>query len=174
MKKVIVLAGFMALSACGGGNESAPARETTTAPEVEETTTMEEAEADAEEMETIVINVTTTGETMMEMAFEPKQIKVPAGASVRVVLDNVAETHGMIHNFVLIARGSSEEIYPLAIEAGPDNQYVPEHPSIFAATPMANPGEVVEVEFTAPPAGIYQFICTYPGHASMKGIFVSE
>lgn len=173
MKKVIVLAGFMALTACGGGNESAPASESTTTQEVEETT-MEETATDLEDMETIVINVTTTGESMMEMAFEPKQIKVPAGAPVRVVLDNVAKTHGMVHNFVLIARGSSEEIYPLAIEAGPENQYVPDHPSIFAATSMANPGDIVEVEFTAPPAGIYQFICTYPGHASMKGIFVSE
>jgi uncharacterized cupredoxin-like copper-binding protein len=171
MKKLLVLAGFIVFTACGGGaNEETTTNES--APEVEETT--EVADDNAGDDEVIVINLTTTGETMTDMAFEPKQVKVPAGSTVRVVLDNVAEAHAMIHNFVLIDRGSSEEIYPLAIEAGPNKNYVPDHSGIYAATPMANPGEKVEIEFTAPSAGIYQYICTYPGHASMKGIFVSE
>ncbi|MCH8547004.1 MAG: hypothetical protein LAT54_09750 [Cryomorphaceae bacterium] len=175
MKKAFLFSGLIIfLAACGGGSQ--PETSTTESTESSESTeVVDDAPETVEEDGGMVeIQLTTVGETMADMEFSPKQVRVGAGSIVRVVLDNVAEAAAMVHNFVLVERGSAEEIYPLAIEAGPDNNYVPEHDAIIAFTPMANPGETVEVEFEAPAAGIYQFICTYPGHASMKGIFVVE
>lgn len=175
MKKAFLFSGLIIfLAACGGGSQ--PETSTTESTESSESTEVvdDAPETVEEDGGMVIIQLTTVGETMADMEFSPKQVRVGAGSIVRVVLDNVAEAAAMVHNFVLVERGSAEEIYPLAIEAGPDNNYVPEHDAIIAFTPMANPGETVEVEFEAPAAGIYQFICTYPGHASMKGIFVVE
>ena len=175
MKKVLMFASMLAFVACGGGEQpTATEAESTESPatEVVEDDAVEDEDEDAGVVE---IQLKTIGETMADMEFSPKQVKVPAGSSVVVILDNEAEAGAMIHNFVLIKRGSADEVYPLAIEAGPDNDYVPaDNDNVIAYTPMANPGETVKVEFDAPEAGIYQFICTYPGHASMKGIFVVE
>ena len=175
MKKVLLFSTMVAFIAACGGGEQPESTTTETTESIESTEPVDEASETAEEEGGVVeIQLTTVGETMADMEFSPKQVRVGAGSTVRVVLDNVAEAAAMVHNFVLVERGSADEIYPLAIEAGPDNNYVPEHDAIIAYTPMANPGEVVEVEFEAPAAGIYQFICTYPGHAAMKGIFVVE
>ncbi len=173
MKKVLMFASMLAFVACGGGEQP-----TATEPESTEYPATEVVEEDAVEDEdagVVEIQLRTVGETMADMEFSPKQIKVAAGSSVVVILENEAEAAAMIHNFVLVNRGTADEVYPLAIEAGPDNNYVPtDNENIIAYTPMANPGESVKVEFDAPEPGIYQFICTYPGHASMKGIFVVE
>ena len=47
---------------------------------------------------------------------------------------------------------------------------------IIAASALAGGGETVTVEFTAPAAGKYQFICTFPAHfqAGMVGQLIVE
>jgi uncharacterized cupredoxin-like copper-binding protein len=174
MKKIIILAGLFFTAACGGSETSAD--EPHDAVPVPKESIQEEAGKDMAVNDDgfFEIQLRTIGETMADMEYEPKQIKVPSGSNIRIVLQNEAETEAMIHNFVLIERGKSEEIYPLAQEAGPDANYVPVHASIYAASPLAQPGKTVEVEFETPAAGIYQFICTYPGHSAMKGIFIVE
>jgi plastocyanin len=40
---------------------------------------------------------------------------------------------------------------------------------------MAEPGKTVTFEFTAPEAGTYTYICTYPGHwMKMQGTLIVE
>jgi azurin len=43
---------------------------------------------------------------------------------------------------------------------------------VIAATKMLGPGETDTVSFTAPAAGTYDYICTFPGHAmaGMRGV----
>ena len=46
---------------------------------------------------------------------------------------------------------------------------------VVASTPLAGPGETVEITFKVPAAaGTYPFMCTFPGHftAGMKGNLV--
>jgi len=54
--------------------------------------------------------------------------------------------------------------------------YLPQDQSaIIVHTAMLGGGESDTIEFTAPPAGTYPFICTFPGHyAIMRGKLVSE
>jgi len=42
---------------------------------------------------------------------------------------------------------------------------------VIASTKMLGPGETATVTFTAPAPGVYDYICTFPGHAlaGMRG-----
>ncbi len=111
---------------------------------------------------------------MSDMKFDQETLRVPEGAIVHLTLVNKSKAAGMLHNFVLVEFGKTANVALLAINAK-DQDYVPKHAAIIAASPMARPGETVEVEFQAPPKGNYQFICSYPGHAmSMRGLFIVE
>lgn len=164
------------MASCGGGEADAN-KATEKSAEEKEMNMDEKAPADSEnvemEVKEISLEVKTTGELMTDMAFEPKRLEVPAGASVTLKLVNTAKSEAMIHNFVLINAGTQEEVATQGLAAGPDKSYIPENANVLAATSMAKPGETVEVVFTAPSKpGTYQYICTYPGHTAMKGIFL--
>ena len=62
----------------------------------------------------------------------------------------------------------------VAADAGPVNNWVPVNDSrVIGSTVLIGPGESGQATFTAPPAGIYQFVCTFPGHNfTMFGDFV--
>ncbi len=89
-------------------------------------------------------------------------------------MDNIATLEAMQHNIVILAPGADvNEVGVAAMQAGPDNDYVPEGDErILFYTAMAKPGEQTVVEFTAPEEpGEYTYICTFPGHYSlMQGI----
>ncbi len=162
------------MASCGSGdadaNKTQEKSTDQTETKMEETTPVKTETMEAKE---VSLEVKTTGELMTDMAFEPKRLEVPAGAKVKVTLMNTAKSEAMIHNFVLINAGTQEEVATQALEAGPDKDYIPENSNVLAATSMAKPGETVVVEFTAPTkAGTYQYICTYPGHTAMKGVFL--
>jgi len=175
MKRIFIatLTSLMLVS-CGGGGEAAP-KETST--EEQPATQDEKVEQQVTETAPKEVSVTlnTIGETMTEMAYDPKQLSVPAGATVKLTLVNKASSEAMIHNAVFILAGAQSEITEAGLEAGKEKGYVPVSEKIIAATDLAQPGETVELEFTAPEAaGTYQYICTYPGHTSMKGILLVQ
>lgn len=101
------------------------------------------------------------------------RIEAPAGARVRLVMDNGATTSlAMIHNVVVVADSEAVERVGLAAAGVRDN--IPDDDAILAYTPLARPGERTAVVFTMPPPGSYPFICTYPGHYRlMQGTLVS-
>lgn len=156
---------LMLIVGCGGGaSESTP--ETSEAQETPATT-----------------DPAPSGDGVAEVVIQPvgDQIKyateeftVDAGQSVRLVMDNIATLEAMQHNIVILAPGADvNEVGVAAMQAGPDNDYVPEGDErILFYTAMAKPGEQTVVEFTAPEEpGEYTYICTFPGHYSlMQGI----
>ncbi len=160
------------LAACSGPADEPAA---TTSPDSKQETEASEVEKEVTDdlSDEVTLKLSTTGETMTDMAFEPKRLTVSAGAEVTLILENKASSAAMIHNAVIIEAGKQEAVIEKSLAAGPDNNYVGDSEFIIAATEMANPGETVEVKFTAPSeAGTYQYICTYPGHAAMKGILM--
>ena len=113
-----------------------------------------------------------------QMKFAPTELRVTAGEEVRIVFEN---PDLMLHNLVIIAPGSEEEVGQLADEMaaasdGLAKQYVPASPRVLHATPLINHKERFELRFTAPAApGNYPFICTFPGHwRMMRGVLVVE
>ena len=110
------------------------------------------------------------------MQFAPRELRAKAGAKVRLIFDN---PDLMLHNLVLLAPGTEEEIGALAdaLAAQPDGQaknYVPASPKVLQATPLVAPNSKAELTFTAPAApGAYPFICTFPGHwRVMRGVLI--
>lgn len=110
-----------------------------------------------------------------QMRFATTEIVVKAGTKVRIIMDNIATMENMVHNVAILKPGASiNDVGMAALTAGAEKDYIPEHEDLLFSTPQARPGEKTEITFTAPPAGEYPFVCTYPGHWTlMKGIMKS-
>ena len=113
-----------------------------------------------------------------KMQFAPKELRVKAGAKVRLIFEN---PDLMIHNLLILAPGSAEEVGALAdkLALQPDGLakgYIPESKKILHATPLVQPKRKAELIFTAPAVpGTYPFLCTFPGHwRIMRGVLVVE
>lgn len=107
------------------------------------------------------------------MDFVERRIEAPAGARVRLVMDNTETVSpAMVHNLVVLASVNDLERIGLAAHQAPGN--VPDDPAVLANTPLTAPGTKTAVVFTMPPPGDYPFICTYPGHfRAMQGRLIS-
>jgi uncharacterized cupredoxin-like copper-binding protein len=101
------------------------------------------------------------------LQFTPKELVVTAGKPVRIVFEN---PDLMLHNLVLMAPGTEEQVGTLAdaMAVQPDaleKNYIPNSPLILHATPLIKPNEKAELKFTAPQIpGVYPLLCTFPGH----------
>lgn len=104
------------------------------------------------------------------LLFNTESFTVNAGSEVVLRFSNGATTQQ--HNWVLVQDGAKDQVAIAALTAGPANDWVPEDDRIIAHTGLIAPGESGDVSFTAPEAGTYQFVCTFPGHsATMFGTF---
>ena len=117
---------------------------------------------------TAEINIASVGETM---AYDQTALTVKAGQKVHVVLTNRATSQAMKHNWVLVNAGKEADVATAGMTAGEGKGYVaPGDGNVIAHTPLSQPGGQTEVTFTAPAAGTYPYICTFPGHyQSMHG-----
>jgi len=70
--------------------------------------------------------------------------------------------------------GTIDAVAADGIAAGEANNYLkPNDNRVLAYTALAKEGETVSVTFDAPPRGTYDFVCTFPGHATlMRGKFI--
>jgi azurin len=112
------------------------------------------------------------------MKYDKTTLTARAGEKIRIVLKALGTMPkvAMGHNFVLLkANVSPLEVNNAAFNARATD-FIPESQKdkILAFTPVAGGGETVETTFTAPKAGTYTFLCTFPGHfvAGMKGTLV--
>tara|TARA_Y100001954_G_scaffold233063_1_gene285577 strand:- start:6841 stop:7413 length:573 start_codon:yes stop_codon:yes gene_type:complete len=107
-----------------------------------------------------------------EMAYNLKELKVKAGGKVKITLVNKATSEAMKHNIVIVKKGTSMKVGQAAIST---MGVPPKTADVLAASDIAGPGKTVTLEFATPPAGEYEFVCTFPGHfAMMKGAFIVE
>jgi len=113
------------------------------------------------------IKLEATGNTMTEMKYDKTELRVPAGCTVKIKFKNEGKDAAMIHNFVLTEEGAIEEVAKEGIAAGPDKGYVPTMSKVLFASKLLQPQEETEFSFPAPAKGVYDFVCTYPGHWKM-------
>ncbi len=113
-----------------------------------------------------------------KMQFNLDEIKVKAGQTVVLTLKHVGKLPkaAMGHNWVLLTQGTSIQEFGLAASKAKDNEYIPEGTeNVIVHTELLGGGEQTTIEFEAPEAGTYDFICSFPGHyAMMKGKFIVE
>ena len=150
----LVLGLALTLTACGGGDaEPAPDQAAIFA-------------------ETVDVELVVPAERNA-MAYALERIEAPAGARVRLVIDNSETTsRAMVHNVVVLNSAAAMDRVGKDAAGAPGN--IPDDPAILAYTPLAGPGETMAVVFEMPPPGRYPFICTFPGHFQfMQGVLVS-
>ena len=113
-----------------------------------------------------------------QMKFNLSEIKVKAGDTVVLTLKHTGNlpATAMGHNWVLLKQGVVVKDFAMEAMRARDTNYVPEGSAdVIAFTKVIGGGEVTTVEFEAPEAGTYDFICSFPGHyALMQGKFIVE
>ena len=70
----------------------------------------------------------------------------------------------MGHNFVLLKKGINVDEFAKKAVLAKSNDYIPNSDETIAYTKMIGGGESTTVSFSAPEAGVYNYICTFPGH----------
>lgn len=181
----LITAVFFVTSCNGNGSESSgepTEAETEENGLVTEIPSPDEGESSGQEIYKIppavdtTISVEAMGNNMEEIRFSTSEIRVPSNGNIKVILENNSDDSAMVHNIVFLSKNNVELVANLGEEAGMENAFLPDHPAVFAGSELAEPGETVEMIFTAPhQSGEYAFICTYPGHwKEMNGRFIVE
>lgn len=165
------------LASCGGGNESS---ETTT------TDTESTAAAPAEAQpgsdipgindEQVTDNIVLTGDDQMK--YDKTLFKVKAGQDVKLKLTNIGTlpAAAMSHNVVILHPGTNVQEFGEAAVTAKDSEHIPQNmlADVVAHTKMLGPGASDEITFKLPEPGVYDFICTFPGHfGTMRGKIVA-
>lgn len=124
-----------------------------------------------------VAEITITGNDQMK--FNKSEIRVKAGQKVRLTLKHVGtmEKAVMGHNWAVLAQGSDMAAIGQAAASAEKTDYIPAEfkDQILVHTKMLGGGESDTIEFEAPAAGTYDFMCTFPGHyALMQGKLIVE
>jgi uncharacterized cupredoxin-like copper-binding protein len=107
----------------------------------------------------------TVGSDGENLAYAPVTLTAKAGEKVSLVFKN--NSTALQHNFVLVNGGVdvATAVDEAASEAGEAAGYLPaDKANIIAHSALLAPGASETLEFTAPAAGTYSYICTYPAH----------
>ncbi len=108
----------------------------------------------------VALTVGAVGETL---TFDTASISAASGSEVTLTFDNPSANNQ--HNLVIVQDGTKDAVATDGTAAGPANDWVaPGDSRVIANTAVINPGGSGEITFTAPAAGTYQFVCTFPGH----------
>jgi len=113
-----------------------------------------------------------------QMRFDKNEIRVKAGQTVKLTFVHVGQMakNVMGHNFVLLTQGTDINQFGNEAVQAANNDYIPQNTNkVIAHTKMLGGGESTTIEFQAPQAGTYDFICSFPGHyAIMRGKFIVQ
>lgn len=119
--------------------------------------------------------VTITGNDTMQ--FDLKTFEAKAGEKVELTFKNIGKIPkiAMGHNLVILKKGISAIAFgQKAMGAGANaTNALPDSVKgdTIAATKLLGPAESETITFTAPDAGDYEYVCTFPGHfAMMRGV----
>jgi azurin len=113
------------------------------------------------------------------MRFNKELFRVKAGKKIWLILKNTSARSitSMTHNVVVLKSGVDLADFADVAHKAKNEQYVPLslNSLIIAHTKMVSGGESDTVAFMISPAGVYDFICSFPGHwGTMQGKIVAD
>ena len=167
MRKLSLLAivALFAFTACNSNTEKSDSTDT-------DTLTQETAAAPVEKEVSITINA---GD---DMKYDLAEIKVKVGQKVKLTLNHTGKLakEAMGHNWALLAQGTIVSDFAATAMQAKDTDYIPVGATeVIVHTKLIGGGQSDTIEFEAPAKGVYEFICTFPGHSGMmKGTFYVE
>lgn len=170
-KKLMLVLTAIAMVSCGEKKEKEQIDLNDNSAGTTETITEEKSTQDEN-----VVEITITGDDQMK--FNMAEMKVKAGQTVRLTLKHSGkmDKNVMGHNWVLLTNGANVAEFGALASAAKATDFIPEgSDKVIAHTKLLGGGESDTIEFVAPAAGTYDFICSFPGHyALMKGKFIVE
>ena len=80
----------------------------------------------------------------------------------------------MAHNIVILKPGTDAEAFVAAASKRAGDDYLPNDDQashLIVHTKLLGPGEEDTISFTPTAPGVYEYVCTFPGHlaAGMRG-----
>jgi azurin len=113
------------------------------------------------------------------MRFDKELFKVHTGKKLTLIFKNTSASSAasMSHNVVILKPGIDIADFADVAHNAVQEQYVPSSVAslIVAHTKLVAGGQSDEIQFTIPQPGIYDFICSFPGHwGTMQGKIVAE
>ena len=104
-----------------------------------------------------------------KMIYDKNKIEVNSGKNIVLTLNHKGKISKefMGHNFVLLKKGVNVDEYAKKAVLARSNDYIPNSDETIAYTKMLGGGESTTISFLAPEAGVYTYICTFPGHYMM-------
>ncbi len=167
-----MIAGVVSLAACGGGEESKQADQPAEQPKTE---TPAEPTPATPASDAVVLEI--SGNDLMK--FDKTELRAKAGQKVKITLHHSGKLakEAMGHNVVILKSGTDIAAFAAKAVDAKATDYIPasESANIIAHTKLIGGGESDTIEFTAPAAGSYPFLCSFPGHYGfMKGEFIVE
>lgn len=111
-----------------------------------------------------------------QMKFNKSQIVVKAGQTITLTLKHTGKLPkaAMGHNWVLLKAGTDIPTFAREAMSARNTGFVPKgSPKVIAATKVIGGGESTTITFKVTSKGVYNYICSFPGHFSMmKGILI--
>lgn len=189
MKRFLALAVTVAMVSCGNNNKQEEENETYTigdgnaqeqvdydenAPAGSSSNTSSDAVASND---SDVVEIKISGNDQMQ--FDKEELRVKAGQTVRLTLEHTGQlpVTAMGHNVVILDQGTDVASFAQEAAQAGSNDYIPQgrQNEVIANTEMIGGGQTTTIEFEAPEAGTYTFICSFPGHyIQMQGRFIVE
>jgi azurin len=113
------------------------------------------------------------------MRFDKELFKIKTGKKVWLIFKNTGAPSNttMAHNVVILKQGTDIADFADAVHNAKSEQYVPSSVGslVIAHTKLVNGGDSDKVDFTISQPGIYDYICSFPGHwGTMQGRIVAE
>ena len=181
MKKLFFLpaaAAMLFLASCGGNSSSdensTATEDTTTAPAAAEA-----PGADIPGIDTVSVtdHIKLTGNDQLQ--YDITLFKVKARQKITLDFKNIGTqpAAAMSHNVVILQQGTDVQKFGEAAVPAAATAHIPESmkDDVIAHTKLLGPGESDQITFTLPDAGVYDFICTFPGHfGTMHGKIVAQ
>ncbi len=169
------------LASCGGGSGSNENTSTTSADTSTGTSTPapEAPGADIPGIDTVSVTDHIKLEGRDNMTYNKTLFKVKAGQKITLDFKNVGKlpAAAMSHNVTILKPGTDVQAFGTSAVSAPAPDHIP--PSMkdddLVHTKMLGPGQSDQITFTLPDPGVYDFICTFPGHfGTMHGQIVAE
>jgi azurin len=113
------------------------------------------------------------------MRFDKELFRVRAGKKISLIFKNTGakSAASMAHNVVILQSGVDIADFADVAHNAKAEQYVPSSLDslVIAHTRLVSGGDSDQVEFIIPKPGVYDFICSFPGHwGTMQGKIVAE
>lgn len=162
------------LAACGQGSGNQEQQDSTASAKTAETDTTA-----IPGIEKVHLTDTISLKANDDMHFDKDLFKIKSGKKIILRLTNIGSQVGapMSHNVVILNKGTDISNFADDARKSEKDQYIPPSfaSSIIAHTKAVIAGKSDEVEFTIAQPGVYDFICSYPGHwGTMQGKIVVE